>query len=149
MTDGALPLRPAAVADLPMILRAERAYMRDIEPDQEAGWLNAIDRNLEAWIANLARTAVVHDADTPVGYAMWTPAGDDALLMTVHVSPSRRRRRIGAHLMDWYAEDAARAGHRVLTLGVHRDNPARALYESRGYERTHSDGDYLMYRRTV
>ena len=42
-----------------------------------------------------------------------------------------------------------RSGHDVLALGVHRDNPARRLYETAGFALTGEDGEYLLFRRGV
>jgi hypothetical protein len=37
------------------------------------------------------------------------------------------------------------AGLRLLHLGVHQGNPARALYEQAGYKFAGRDGEYLLY----
>jgi hypothetical protein len=48
-------------------------------------------------------------------------------------------------LLGVFAEQAAAAGHRLQHLGVHKDNPARALYEQAGYQRAGNEGDYPQY----
>jgi len=63
----------------------------------------------------------------------------------MHVLPAYRRHGFGARLLGWFATDAAAAGIPRLDLGVHRDNPARRLYERDGYRVTGEDGDYLLY----
>ncbi|WP_427016358.1 hypothetical protein ACQCSX_16585 [Pseudarthrobacter sp. P1] len=108
-------LRPATAADLPFILRGERSYIREIEPAAEAGWTNALDRNLQLWVDNLERAAIVEVAGEPVGYYLWMP-------------------------------DAGARGAARLLLGVHRDNPARLLYEQSGFTFTGTDGGYLNYQ---
>jgi len=142
-------VRPARVGDLPMIYRAELAYIRDVEPAAEPGWIRAIDRNLELWTSNLERTAVLDADGVAAGFAMWTPQDDAALLVTVQVLPGHRRRGHGRRLLDWFAADAATADVRRLELGVHRDNPARALYEASGWTSAGQDGDHLRYTRTT
>lgn len=153
-------LRPAAVADLPLILRAERDYIAAIEPHQTSAWSAAIDRNLALWIDHLDRTAVLEVDDcpipggqvgdwTPAGFVMWMPEPDGAAtLITVQVLPAYRRRGLGRLLLQVFAEQAGAAGARTLRLGVHEDNPARALYEQAGYSVTGRDGEYLLYERT-
>ncbi|WP_394769620.1 hypothetical protein [Lacisediminihabitans sp.] len=72
-----IPVEPraAGVRDLPAILRAERAYLREMEPASEAGWTLAIDRNLQLWIDNLDRTVMFEHDGTVVGYEMWLREG--------------------------------------------------------------------------
>jgi hypothetical protein len=52
-------------------------------------------------------------------------------------------------LLGVFAEQGAEAGYRLLHLGVHKDNPARAPYEQAGYQPAGSDGDYLLYDLAV
>jgi ribosomal protein S18 acetylase RimI-like enzyme len=137
--------RPATAADLPLILRAERAYMEDVEPASLDSWTLAIDRNLELWVANLDRTTVLLVGDEPAGYVMWTASGSEATLISVQVLPAFRRRGLGRELLELFATQAAE--HSTLLLGVHRDNPARSIYPAAGYEHTGDDGAYLLFSR--
>jgi hypothetical protein len=66
-------LRPAVPADLPVIFRAERSYIKNVEPEQEGEWTAAIDRNLELWIANLDRTTMLLAGTDIAGFVIWTP----------------------------------------------------------------------------
>jgi ribosomal protein S18 acetylase RimI-like enzyme len=149
--DEGTTLRPAVPADLPVIFRAERDYIRDIEPGQEAAWTEATDRNLELWIANLDRTTMLlaGTAASTAGFVMWVPdpayRAGAATLVTIQVRPEYRRRGYGRTLLGVFAGQGAKAGYRLLHLGVHKDNPARALYEQAGYQPAGSDGDYLLY----
>ncbi len=149
MTTSAPRLREATPNDLPFVFRGERSYMEQFEPAQITSWINAIDRNLELWITNLERTVIVEADGERVGYAMWTATGGAATLITIHVADAMRRRGLGAELMAWFADTARAAGNRVLELGVHRDNPARALYERSQYSFVGEDGDYLLFRRQL
>lgn len=132
-----------------MIYRAELAYIRDVEPAEEAAWFGALDRNLELWIANLQRTTVLEESGDPAGYAMWCPRGSAGVLVTVQVLPAHRRRGHARRLLDAVAADAAATGVQRLELGVHRGNPARHLYEVVGWIRTGEDGSYLRYARDL
>ncbi|MHA6761856.1 N-acetyltransferase family protein [Streptacidiphilus sp. PAMC 29251] len=142
-------LREAASSDLPFVFRGERSYMEEIEPAHLASWTQAIDRNLDLWIKNLERTVILEVDGEPVGYAMWTSAADTATLITIHVADAMRRRGLGAELMTWFSDSAQKAGHRVLELGVHHGNPARALYERSQYTLIGEDGDYLLFQRRL
>lgn len=141
--------RAADAADLPFIEAAELAYIREREPDQEAAWLAAADRNRRLWAENLARTTVAEVDGTPVGYGMWAVLEGTATVVTLHVSPAHRRSGLGRRLLAVVADDVRRSGHDVLVLGVHRHNPARRLYESAGFQFTGEDGEYLLLRRDL
>lgn len=140
--------RPASVTDLPLIHRAERDYLRAIEPASEAGWTAAMDRNLQLWVDNLATTTVLELDGEAAGFVMWRaePSGV-ALVITIHVLPAFRRRGLGRQLLDVVTEQARAQGLARVTLGVHRDNPAARLYESAGFRRTGTDGEYLLFER--
>ena len=139
--------RPAREDDLPLVEAAERAYIRDVEPAQEAAWTAALDRNRALWRANLARTTVIEVDGDPAGFLVWTPDGDAALVVTVQVLPPHRRRGHGRRLLDAVDAQARAAGLREVRLGVHRDNPARALYEAAGFSSAGEDGAHLLFRR--
>jgi ribosomal protein S18 acetylase RimI-like enzyme len=149
LTTSAPRLREATPGDLPFILRGERSYMENLEPANLASWTDAIDRNLDLWITNLERTVIVELDGDRVGYALWMSIGDTATLITIHVADAVRRRGVGAELMAWFSHAARAAGIRVLELGVHRENPARALYERSQYSLIGEDGDYLLFRREL
>jgi ribosomal protein S18 acetylase RimI-like enzyme len=144
-----MTLRPAVPADLTVIFRAERDYIRAIEPGQEAAWTAAIDRSLDLWIENLDRATMLVAGTDIAGFVIWTPTpayrDGAATLVTIQVLPAYRRRGYGRILLGVFAEQAAAAGCRLLHLGVHQDNPARALYEQAGYQPAGRDGDYLLY----
>ncbi|MGH3279118.1 MAG: GNAT family N-acetyltransferase [Trebonia sp.] len=138
-------LRAAEPRDLPMIFRAERDYMTQIEPGQLPGWLAAVDRNLELWIANLERTLVALIDGVEAGYTMWTREGTRATLITIHVLARHRRRGIGGRLLSAVISAAAQDRATALDLGVHVGNGARALYEQAGFTHIRDEGDYQLY----
>jgi ribosomal protein S18 acetylase RimI-like enzyme len=144
-------LRPATIDDLPAILRYERDYVRTIEPESAAGWTESIDKNLALWIECLPTTVVLEvpgsgDAD-PAGFVMWLQDADSATVVTIQVARHHRRTGLDRLLLDAFEERAAAGGARVLKLGVHRDNPARALYERAGWDGAGTDGDYVLFER--
>ena len=149
--------RPALPADLPMIYRAEREYMKEIEPSSLPGWANATDRNLQLWIDNLATTTMLEVDGEVAGYVMWQEQHAEeekerkgtALIITIAVLPAFRRRGLGRQLLDVVTSQAREQGLGEVRLGVHRDNPAIALYPSAGFSKTGTDGDYINYERQV
>lgn len=88
------------------------------------------------------------DADA-AGFAMWLVEGSAATLVTIQVARHHRRAGLGRRLLDAFEERAAADGARVLKLGVHRDNPARALYEAAGWDVAGTDGAYVLFERRV
>lgn len=148
MSEGlGLRWRVAGAADLPFIQAAELDYIRAHEPEQEAAWLAVVDRNWQLWAENLDRTTVVEVSETPVGYGMWAVTDGIATVVTLHVSSAHRRQGLGGRLLETVGDDVRRSGHDVLALGVHRDNPARHVYETAGFTLTGEDGNYLLFRR--
>ena len=144
-------LRPARVEDLPAILRYERSSVETIEPESAQGWVGAVDRNLALWIECLPTTLVLElpePADPePAGYVMWLPEREAATLVSIQVGAQHRRAGLGSALLTAFERQAAADGAVVLRLGVHRRNPARALYEQAGWVETGRDGDYVLFER--
>jgi len=75
------------------------------------------------------------DGETPTGFALVQSAGGAAEILTIAVDPSARRRGIGARLIVSISQRLRDEGVLALHLEVAEDNaPARALYESLGFE---------------
>ena len=143
---AALQVRPAVPTDLPMLYRSELRYMREIESEHVDHWLQAVDRNLELWTTNFSRARVIDVGALPAGIMLWMPEPPGAaVLVTIHVVPQFRRRGFGQRLLEQFVEDASASGFGTLNLGVHKNNPARGLYEKAGFRRTHTDAEYLYY----
>jgi ribosomal protein S18 acetylase RimI-like enzyme len=141
--------RPATTGDLGLLHEGELDYIREREPEQEAAWLGAVDRNRALWTANLSRTTVLEIDGEATGYAMWAVIDGVPTVVTLHVRPAYRRHGLGRVLLDLLTHDVVRSGHDVLALGVHRDNPARRLYEAAGFTADGTDGGYLLFRRAL
>jgi ribosomal protein S18 acetylase RimI-like enzyme len=133
-----------------MLYRSELLYMREIESDHVDNWLQAVDRNLELWTTNLSRARVIDIGCRPAGIMLWMPLPEGvAVLVTLHVLPQFRRQGLGRCLLEQFVSDASASGSSTLNLGVHKNNPARELYELAGFERTHADSEYLYYSMAV
>jgi ribosomal protein S18 acetylase RimI-like enzyme len=139
-------IRPDEPTDLPMLCRSELQYMREIEGEHLDGWMQAIDRNLQLWTDNLPLARGAEADGVQAGIMLWMPLPEDsAVLVTIHVLPEFRRQGFGRLLLEQFIRDASSGGSRTLTLGVHLNNPARALYEQAGFVRTHDEDNYLYY----
>ena len=117
-----------------MLYRCELLYMREIESEHVDKWLQAVDRNLELWTKNLSRARVIDIGGQPAGIMLWMPLPEGvAVLVTIHVLPQFRRQGLGQCLLERFVSDASASGSSTLTLGVHKVNPARELYEQAGF----------------
>lgn len=93
-----------------------------------------------------------------LGYAGLAVAGPDADVQTLAVAPHAQRRGLGARLLDALLDAARRGGAASVLLEVRADNePAKALYAARGFERVGvrrryyqpEDVDALVLRRRL
>lgn len=81
-----------------------------------------------------------------VGFALSRAAADEAEILTIAVSPDRRRRGLGASLMAAHLPGLAELGVKHLFLEVNADNAAaRALYARFGFRQVGMRKAY--YRR--
>ena len=75
-------------------------------------------------------------AEVLLGYAGLAVAGPDADVQTLAVAPRAQRRGLGALLLDALLDTARSGGAASVLLEVRADNePAKALYAARGFER--------------
>jgi ribosomal-protein-alanine N-acetyltransferase len=138
-------IRRARATDLPTVYSGELDYIRQIEPQQEARWKDALYWHIKQWADDLERMFVVQ-CDTEIGgYCFWEIHNDAAVLASIYVAPERRRDGLGKQLLASFMEDAQAAGFSTLKLGVKADNPARYLYERNGFIYTHDEGGYRHY----
>ncbi|PRY58171.1 ribosomal-protein-alanine N-acetyltransferase [Knoellia remsis] len=121
-------LRALAWTDIPTLARLEAEAF----PDD--AWSEA------SWWAELAgrprRDYVVAERDGAIAaYGGVDHGGTTADLMTIAVTPDSRGSGLGGDLLAELESRATRGGAEAMMLEVRADNqPARALYERRGYD---------------
>lgn len=72
--------------------------------------------------------------DDPIGFAIALALGEEAEILSLGVTPARRRAGMGSALLDSICSDARRRGAERVILEVAVDNKAaRALYATRGF----------------
>lgn len=135
------PLLPED-ADATTALGRRAFASRSEQPDFEIELERAIART---WIA------VIEEPAAPprvVGYALGWLSGEDAELMSIAVGPEERGRGIGRALLSRFLQEMGEARVESVLLEVRASNaPARALYESLGFEplgtrrRYYADGE--------
>ncbi|MFA5957735.1 N-acetyltransferase family protein [Hyphomicrobium sp.] len=144
--EGQPLIRRGRVTDLPAVFLGELDYIRQIEPQQEARWKAAISQHVKQWTSALESMLVAELAGQIVGYCFWENHGDQAVLASLYVAPSHRRRGIGQELLARFVAEAKERHLISATLGVQSENPARLLYEKAGFIRTHYTDGFLHYR---
>lgn len=87
----------------------------------------------------------------PVGACWWRRSGltGDGPQLWIAVRPEHRAHGLGGRLLDHALTVAATAGHAAIALSVEADNPARAMYERRGFRCVERSGGSLTLRRPL
>ena len=117
----------------------EAAFARDF-PE---GWpAHEIQKNRDAWNAAITRWIEV-DGER-VGWVRLERQDDRDWLDLIVVSPDFQRLGIGGNVMQRLLDDARSRGV-ALWLSVHRDNPARNLYERLGFTTEERDDRRVFY----
>ena len=137
-SDAELRFRLAAEADVDSILAMmSEYYAGEGYPFDPAASRDAVARLIREPAAG--RLWIVEDARAPVGYVALTLGysleylGRDAFLDELYVRESHRGRGIATGAMDLVESTCRALSIRALHLEVERDNPARSLYDRRGF----------------
>ena len=144
-----MEFRRGMPSDLSFIYRSEKRYVEEIESDHLIAWQGSIERHLDQWVANLPRTTIAQSQGIRLGYLFWEREGERAVLASVNVDPSHRRRGVATGLMKRFEDDARTAGCSVAELGFVSLNPARHLYETLGYRATGAVGRYVRMTKPL
>jgi len=144
-----MELRRGTPSDLSFVHRSEKRYIEEVEGDRLVAWQGAIERHLDQWVANLPRTTIAQSRGIRVGYLSWEREGDRAVLASVNVDPSHRRRGVASGPMKRFEDDARTAGCSVAELGFVSLTPARHLYEALGYRATEAVGRYVRMTKLL
>lgn len=130
---GRLLARPMGYADCPRVDLIEREAYEF--PWTLQNFASSIRAGHDAWLFSLDPTPVAAGVDL-CGYAllMWAP--EEVHLLNITVVPALHGRGIGAAMLHWLLDDAARRGAGRMLLEVRPSNAvAITLYESRGFAR--------------
>ncbi|WP_409484976.1 ribosomal protein S18-alanine N-acetyltransferase [Arsenicicoccus dermatophilus] len=144
-------LRELAWGDLPRLAELEREAFAQDAWSEPTWWSELAGRPRREYVVwdDPERGGVV-------GYAGLDHGGDVADVMTIAVTPVARGLGLGRRLLHELVARATAGGASALLLEVRADNaPARALYESHGFETISvrrryyqpGDGDALVMRR--
>ncbi len=136
-TRGLVSLRPYAEADLPVLHGLDAVCF---PPD-----IAYTRQELKHFLEHPGAFSVVAEFDgTVAGFAITRSirrrmvsldrVATAVHVITIDVSPTLRRQRIGARLMDWIVNHAGRIGAQALVLEAAVDNfPAHRFYERFGF----------------
>jgi ribosomal protein S18 acetylase RimI-like enzyme len=141
-------VRPAAAEDFTFLatMLGEAAVWRPDKPTPTADQVLADPRYslyLAGW-PRLGDYGLVAEQDGPLGAAWYRTytntshgygfVADDVPELSIAVIASRRHEGIGRRLLIDLIDASVAQGYRALSLSVNRDNPARGLYESVGFQ---------------
>ena len=135
---GRFLIRPASLSMTPVLaaLHAESFGVECWSAGQIEGSLAL--PTTKAWIA--------YDEDTPLGFILCQIVPKEAEILTLCVSPARRRQRIAEALLRCMIEEARGQSGAKIFLEVAADNiAARKLYEQSGFTITGTRAGY--YKR--
>jgi ribosomal protein S18 acetylase RimI-like enzyme len=141
-------LRPAVAEDFTFLatMLGEAAVWRPDKPTPTADQVLA-DPRYSLYLSGWPRQGdygLVADQGGPLGAAWYRTysdtshgygyVADDVPELSIAVIVSRRHEGIGRRLLIDLIEASIAQGYRALSLSVNRENPARGLYESVGFE---------------
>ena len=80
--------------------------------------------------------------DPAAGFVLARHAADEVELLLIAVMPRHRGKGFGKSLLDMFFESARQRSAKHVFLEMRANNPARALYESCGFEQIGQRKDY-------
>lgn len=123
--------------------------MMEIESDHLSKWYAGIDRLIDQWVNSLPRMTIAQHQGARVGYMFWDIEGEKAVLASIAVDPTFRRKGAGLALLRSFEDDARLAGCSVAELSFESLNPARHLYEKLDYRATATTGRYVRMTKVI
>jgi GNAT superfamily N-acetyltransferase len=147
-------IRSGGARDVPFLrdMLRHAFYWRTPVGEQEP----PLTRYVNGWGRPGDRSLIVFDEFVPVGaawYRLFTDedAGfgfidDETPELAIAVVPSRRGRGYGHELLAGLLDCARKDGFEAISLSVAKDNPARHLYESYGFEPVREDDGAVVMR---
>lgn len=102
--------------------------------DQAWGWR-------EQWL--------VMEGDTVLGYCSLSQDRQALFIRELHLLPEHRGRGIGSRVLEALAGWAKQRRLPLLRLMVFRSNPARQLYQRRGFVEMGEDECFVRMQRTI
>ncbi len=122
---GGIDLRTPLASDLPAVAAIEEASFGDPWSAKEFSSVLSVDHSI---------FLIAESSGEIVGYAIAISVLDEAEILNVAVSPSRRGKGIGGDLLDAALKEVESRGVESVFLEVRVSNAAaRALYQSRGF----------------
>ncbi len=142
-----ISFRPASIADYAF---CERMYVDEARLHDETGDFDPMvvrDGISKRWDAKETRIIQLDGAN--IGWVQTVIKEGSLFIRQLMVEDSHRGHGAGTAVLQMLIDEARRQGLPV-TLGVVKDNPAKALYERFGFRITHDDErKFYMKRDTL
>ena len=136
-------LRDADWRDIPEMARVEAAAFPQDPWAEQSFWAELAGRPRRSYVVAVGPGMSGTPGGPLLGQAGLDLAGNVADVMTIAVDPAARGRGIGALLLHALHARALASGATEVLLEVRADNePARQLYDTRGYELVHTRRGY-------
>lgn len=156
MNTGLLEVRPATLADIPLVSRIEQDSFAD--PWSARSFVETLSSDRMHFLVAEEREELEQSNAEPalLGFVIVLVLTDEAEIADIAVSPVARRRGIGGLLLDSAIVEMGKIGVGTLYLEVRESNiAAQILYRSRGFLPVgrrrgyyrHPDEDALLLKR--
>lgn len=119
------------------------------EEQRRAFFAEQYRRQVAHYTRNHAGAAllIIERHDIPIGRFYIHRGPQDHRIIDFSLIPEARNRGYGGIVLDWASAEAAALG-RSLSIHVEKNNPARRLYERKGFVRTGESGPYWRLTRS-
>lgn len=142
-------VRKATADDIARIYELETQYIRELEPENMKRWEDAERRTLEGIGKSLDSILILEIDGTRAGHGRWEADGESVCITSLFIISSMRGRKLGSLLLSAVEEGTGKSGCRRITLSTLAHNPARHLYDRRGYRRINTEKGWIHYEKAL
>ena len=149
MSSDKAVVRKSTTDDIGRIYEFETQYIRELEPVNMERWESAERRTLEGIKESLNRTLILELGGVRAGHGRWETEENGVYITSLFIRSCLRGRKLGSFLLNAMEEEIANTGCERITLSTLTHNPARHLYDRRGYRRIKTDSGWIHYEKAL
>ncbi|MBU0898809.1 MAG: GNAT family N-acetyltransferase [Nanoarchaeota archaeon] len=131
-------LFPATELDIPRMMEIDSQNMKQYKMLYESEWND--EEEIEIIKENIERAKVLVYDDGIIGYFYWSVDGTVAYLNSMQLDEKYQRKGIGTELIEVFEAEVKNSELEYVELTVFKSNPAKNLYERKGYLVLEEDG---------
>lgn len=144
-----MEIRKADVVDIDIVYEFERQYFIEHEPENLLKWEREKEKTMDFLLNRMTQMFVSVEDQSVVGYAYWDLLGSEPDLYSIYVDPDYRGKGIAYELMTAIEEHVLDRGYDAIKLETLVTNPARFLFEKKGYIFDREEEGWLYYRKNL